>query len=200
MSASHQVALFYCRRRDALLLAAEKHLKGLASWTSPSAGIIMDSDRRTDRWLMLYIDSFPIIRTFSLSHMVAHWQACSFGSSFSASRTRCRSSRAKRSRRRCSSSPDRYCRTTCICQLIPILSQKETEIPKIDSSHVSCSSNPLLSLPYDIRFRPSLQSCSPSSAVSNCVRAAFSTASDEQMDEAMRRLATLLRNEQQPRK
>jgi DNA-binding transcriptional MocR family regulator len=35
------VALFYARRRDALLTAATKHLTGLARWTTPSAGMFI---------------------------------------------------------------------------------------------------------------------------------------------------------------
>ena len=36
-----KVAAFYCRRRDALLAAAERHLKGLASWSAPEAGMFL---------------------------------------------------------------------------------------------------------------------------------------------------------------
>jgi kynurenine/2-aminoadipate aminotransferase len=35
------VALFYARRRDALLTAATKHLTGLARWSTPSAGMFI---------------------------------------------------------------------------------------------------------------------------------------------------------------
>jgi kynurenine/2-aminoadipate aminotransferase len=39
------------------------------------------------------------------------------------------------------------------------------------------------------------QSCSPTNSISPFVRAAFSTATDAELDMAMSRLATLLRNE-----
>jgi DNA-binding transcriptional MocR family regulator len=34
----HRIILFYARKRDAIVRAAEKHLSGLAKWTVPDAG------------------------------------------------------------------------------------------------------------------------------------------------------------------
>jgi len=36
-----KVASFYCRRRDVLLAAAERHLTGLATWSPPDAGMFL---------------------------------------------------------------------------------------------------------------------------------------------------------------
>ena len=36
-----KVAKFYCQRRDVLLAAAERHLKGLATWSPPDAGMFL---------------------------------------------------------------------------------------------------------------------------------------------------------------
>ena len=101
-----RVALFYGRRRDALLAAATRHLTGLATWSTPSAGMFI--------WFQLHgvTDSMALIKQRAVEAKVL---------------------------------------------LIPG------------------------------------QSCSPTNSVSNCVRAAFSTASDADMDTALSRLATLLR-------
>ena len=103
------MSLFYLRRRDVLLKAAEKHLTGLAKWATPSAGMFI--------WFEL----------FSVKDSMA------------------------------------------------LISSKAVEAK--------------------ILFIPG-QSCSPTNSVSNCVRAAFSTASDAEIDTAMMRLAALLKSEQ----
>jgi kynurenine/2-aminoadipate aminotransferase len=38
---ANKVAAFYCRRRDVLLAAAERHLTGLATWSAPEAGMFL---------------------------------------------------------------------------------------------------------------------------------------------------------------
>lgn len=103
-----RVSLFYCRRRDAAMQAANTHLRGLAEWSAPSAGMFL--------WLKLLgvQDSMALIASKAVEAKVL---------------------------------------------LIPG------------------------------------QSCSPSNAVSAHVRAAFSTATDAELDTAMQRLAALLKSE-----
>ena len=74
-----QVALFYCGRRDALIAACEKHLKGLAKWNTPTASMFL--------WLELLgvKDSYELITKKAVEAKVLFipGQACSPSGSIS---------------------------------------------------------------------------------------------------------------------
>lgn len=101
-----KVAYFYCQRRDKMIEAANKHLKGLAKYSIPNASMFL--------WL---------------------------------------------------------------------------ELLSVNDTHALISSK---AVDAKVLFIPG-QSCSPNNLPSKFIRASFSTATDEEMDIAMSRLASLLK-------